>query len=70
MGHEGLARQFPHFKKRLPGNPEKWKLVISRIVLINKFRTDLLAPSSFIARRKADSPMESKVFPKCVTASI
>jgi len=33
---------FPRFKKRLPGNPVKWKLVIQSIVLVHNFRTEIV----------------------------
>jgi hypothetical protein len=39
-GMRGLQGTFPRFKKRLPGNPSKWKLVIQSIVLIHNFRTE------------------------------
>ncbi len=33
---------FPRFKKRLPGNPVKQKLVIQSIVLVRNFRTEIV----------------------------
>ena len=41
-GMRGLQGSFPCCKKRLPGNPEKQKLVISSIVLIHNFRTEIV----------------------------
>jgi hypothetical protein len=37
-----LQGTFPRCKKRLPGNPEKRKLVIQSIVLIHNFRTEIV----------------------------
>ena len=38
----GLQGMFPRFKKRLPGNPVKQKLVIQSIVLVHNFRTEIV----------------------------
>jgi hypothetical protein len=38
----GLQGTFPRFKKRLPGNPVKRKLVIQSIVLVHNFRTEIV----------------------------
>jgi hypothetical protein len=38
----GLQGSYPRFKKRLPGNPAKWKLVIQSIVLVHNFRTEIV----------------------------
>jgi hypothetical protein len=38
----GFQGSFPHCKKRLPGNVEKWKPVIQSIVLIHNFITEIL----------------------------
>jgi hypothetical protein len=38
-GMRGLQGTFSRFKKRLPGNPSKQKLVIQSIVLIHNFKT-------------------------------
>ena len=41
-GMRGLQGTFPRFKKRLPGNPAKRKLVIQSIVLVHNFRTEIV----------------------------
>ena len=41
-GMRALQGTFPRCKKRLPGNPEKRKLVIQSIVLIHNFRTEIV----------------------------
>jgi hypothetical protein len=41
-GMRGLQGSFPCCKRRLPGNPVKHKLVITSIVLIHNFRTELV----------------------------
>ena len=38
----GLQGTFPRFKKRLPSNPVKRKLVIQSIVLVHNFRTEIV----------------------------
>jgi hypothetical protein len=38
----GLQGAFPRFKKRLPGNPVKQKLLIQSIVLVQNFRTEIV----------------------------
>jgi hypothetical protein len=38
----GLQGSFPRCKKRLPGSPEKRKLVIQSIVLVHNFRTEIV----------------------------
>ncbi len=38
----GLQGSSPCCKRRLPGNPEKRKLVLTSISLLNKFRTELV----------------------------
>ena len=38
----GLQGTFPRFKKRLPGNLVKQKLVIQSIVLVHNFRTEIV----------------------------
>ena len=38
----GLQGTFPRFKKRLPSNPAKGKLVIQSIVLVHNFRTEIV----------------------------
>ena len=42
MGHEGLARQFSSLQEKAPWQSEKQKLVISNIVLIHNFRTEIV----------------------------
>jgi hypothetical protein len=39
---KGLQGTFPRFKKKLPGNPTKWKMVVQSIVLIHNFRTEIV----------------------------
>ncbi len=41
-GMRGLQGSFPWFKKRLPGNNAKQKLVIQSIVYIHNFRTEIM----------------------------
>jgi hypothetical protein len=41
-GMRGLQGTFPRYKKRLPGNPVKRKLVIQSIVLVHNFRTEIV----------------------------
>jgi hypothetical protein len=41
-GMRGLQGSFPRFKKRLPGNPVKQKLVIQSIVLVHNFRSEIV----------------------------
>ncbi len=38
----GLPGTLPRCKKRLPGNPWKWKLVIQSIVLVHNFRAKIV----------------------------
>jgi hypothetical protein len=38
----GLQGSFPRCKKRLPGNPEKHKLVIQYIIFVHNFRTEIV----------------------------
>ena len=41
-GMRGLQGTFPRFKKRLPGNLVKQKLVIQSIVLVHNFKTEIV----------------------------
>jgi len=41
-GMRGLQGSFPHCKKCLPGSAEKWQLVTASIVLIHKFKTEIV----------------------------
>jgi hypothetical protein len=41
-GMRGLQGTFPRFKKWLPCNPVKWKLVIQSIILVHNIRTEIV----------------------------
>ncbi len=41
-GMRGLQDSFPSSMRRLPGDPEKQKLVITSIVLIHNFRPEFV----------------------------